>query len=299
VLAYTGGISPNSQFSWVDRSGRELAKVQQPSNWGNFDLSPDGRHLVTSRGETGSGDIWSIDLERGVQTRLTFDDGSDGSPVWSPDGQRIAFTRVFGTRGARFECQAVVIPAAGGKEFVAYHPKERGCQLDDWSPDGRFLTFNRDPSLMALPLTGDRTPWPYVQTANANLDESHFSPDGKWTAYSSNESGTWQAYLAPFPPTGERWQISADGGVDVRWRTDAKELYYLGLDGQMIAVDVTLGPKPVFRETRPLFQSGITVSVRGDNYAVSSDGQRFLLKRSVTNGRQPINVVLNWDVGLK
>ena len=299
VLAYTGGINPDFQFSWVDRSGRDLATVQQPSKWGNFDLSLDGKHVVTSKGETlGSGDIWSIDLERGVETRLTFDNGLDGSPVWSPDGQRIAFTRGLGN--PRNECQAVVIAAAGGKEVIAYHSKERGCViLDDWSPDGRFLTFNRDPSLMALPLTDDGKPWPFVQTANANVDESHFSPDGRWIAYSSNESGTWQVYLAPFPPNGERWQISANGGVDVRWRADSDELYYLALDGQMMAVNLTLGPKPVFGETRPLFQSGITVSVRGDNYAVSNDGQRFLLKRAVTNGRQPINIVLNWDVGLK
>jgi Tol biopolymer transport system component len=120
VLAYTGAINPDFQFSWVDHGGRDLASVQQPSNWGNFDLSPDGSHLVTSRGDTlGSGDIWSIDLERGVQTRLTFDDGLDGSPVWSLDGQRIAFTRGLGN--PRVECQAVVIPAAGGNEAVAYH----------------------------------------------------------------------------------------------------------------------------------------------------------------------------------
>ena len=299
VLAYTGGVSFDFQFTWVDRSGRQLASVLEPARWGNFDLSLDQRYIVTSKGETlGSGDIWSIDLERGVQTRLTFANGLDGSPVWSPDGQRIAFTR--GLSNPRIECQAVVIPAAGGNESIAYHSKERGCViLDDWSPDGRFLTFNRDPSLMALPLTGDPKPWPFVQTANANVDESHFSPDGKWIAYSSNESGTWQVYLAPFPPTGERWQISADGGVDVRWRADAQELYYLALDGRMIAVNVRLGPKPALGEPRVLFQSGDNVSVRGDNYAVTNDGRRFLLKRTVTGGRQAIDIVLNWHVGLK
>jgi len=301
VLVYVSGINQTRQLLWVDRDGRELGKVGEPTPWGNFDLSPDGSHIVVSRGEatqTGSGDIWSIDLARGVQTKLTFAGTGDGSPVWFPDGQRIAFTRRFQDSG---ECQAVVIPAAGGKEMVAYGVKERACViLDDWSPDGRFITFNRDPSLMALPMTGDPKPFPFVQTTSANLDESHFSPDGKWIAYDSNESGIWQVYLAPFPPSGERWQISADGGVEVRWRADGRELYYLTLDGRMMAVDIQLVPKPTIGTARPLFQSGITISTRGDQYAVTSNGQRFLLLRQVVvNGRLPLTVVLNWDAELR
>jgi len=293
------GLVPDRQFVWVDRSGRELGKVQEPAPWGNFDLSPDEHHLVASKGDTRVGDIWAIDLTRGVETQLTFSEALNGSPLWSPDGQQIAFNRLLtqsvqGTNPG--ECQVRLIAAAGGTETIAYDRKERGCiNLDDWSPDGRVITFNRDPALMALPMTGDRKPFPFVQTASANLDESHFSPDGKWIAYNSNESGVWQVYLALFPTTGERWQISADGGVEVRWRADGRELYYLTLDGQMMVVDVMLGSKPNIGQAKPLFQSGIPISTRQDQYAVSGDGQRFLLRRQVADGRLPINVVLNWD----
>ena len=112
-----------------------------------------------------------------------------------------------------------------------------GAQVDDWSPDGRFITYNQDPSLKALPVSGGPST-AFVTTQGKNVDESHFSPDGRWIAYNSNDSGVWQVYVAPFPATGQRWQISANGGVDARWRGDGKELFYLSFAAEMMSVEI-------------------------------------------------------------
>jgi Tol biopolymer transport system component len=295
ALVYSSSLTPDRQFLWVDRDGRELSKVGEPEPWGNFDLSPDETKIVTSIGRDAlSGDIWILDLARGGRSRLTTDRGRDGSPVWSPKGDQIAFTR-------ENRWQAVLISATGGTETVLLERPQGGVILDDWSPDGHHLTFNSDPALMALPLAEPSKPFAFVQTASANLDESHFSPDSKWIAYNSNETGTWQTYLAPFPPNGQRQPISTEGGVEVRWRGDGKELFFLDLSGRMLAVDVIrLSNPPQLGPPRVLFDTGIIINPRLDHYAVSSDGQRFLLRRQVAlGGRFPLVVVQSWPTLLK
>lgn len=237
-----------------------------------------------------------LDLQREVETQLTSSGDRDGNPVWSPDGERIAFTRDMESRRS----QAVVVPVSGGPERVLFAQTDgQSVILDDWSPDGRHITFNADPALMALPLEGEVKPFAFLQTARANVDESHFSPDSKWIAYNTNESGEWQVYVAPWPATGERWQVSAKGGADARWRGDGRELYFLSLDGTMMVVDVALTPRLTLSAPRPLFEAGVIVNPRQDHYAVSRDGQRFLLKRPVSDGRFPLTVVLNWKQALE
>lgn len=167
--------------------------------------------------------------------------------------------------------------------------------LDDWSPDGKVITFNQSPKLMAFDASGKAAPFAFVETVNANLDESHFSPDGKWIAYNSDESGTWQVYVAPFPTTGQRWQISSDGGVEPRWRGDGRELFYRTLAGEIVAVDVT--PQLPFEAGVPtvLFRANLISNPRTDEYAVTADGQRFFLKSIVQGDRPALTVVINWD----
>jgi hypothetical protein len=165
------------------------------------------------------------------------------------------------------------------------------------APDGRFIKFNGPVTDGTADERG-----PQVVPVRANRTRQsrrlHFSPDGKWIAYNSNESGIWQVYLAPFPPTEERWQISANGGAEVRWRSDERELYYLSLEGQMMAVDVQQTHRPTLGEEPVLFHTGIAVNPRQDHYAVSADGQRFLIRREVAGGgRLPLTVVLSWTSG--
>jgi hypothetical protein len=136
---------------------------------------------------------------------------------------------------------------------------------------------------MALPTAGEIKPFTFLQTKSANVDESHFSPDSKWIACNTNESGVWQVYVAPWPATGERWQVSSSGGAEARWRGDGRELYYLSLDGVMMAVDVSYSPRLTLSAPRRLFDAGVLVNPRQNHYAVSRDGQRFLLKRLVSD----------------
>jgi Tol biopolymer transport system component len=296
VLVFSQSVSVDQQFVWTDRAGREVGAAGEPAQLGNFDLSPNETQVVFQKVESGRSSIWTLDLKRGVSTRLTPQARNDSSPVWSPDGRQIAFSR-----GGGLGAQVAIIGANGGSErtitdLTGAGATAGGAQVDDWSPDGRFVTFNRDPALMAVPVDGGK-PFAFVETNGNNVDESHFSHDGKWIAYNSNDSGTWQVYVAPFPPTGQRWQVSSTGGVDPRWRRDGRELYYLSLDGQMTAVEVDTSLTDRFEAGPPqlLFDARLNINPRADHYAVTGTGERFLLKRPVGRGsREPWTVVLNW-----
>jgi Tol biopolymer transport system component len=292
ILAYSNLGIGNRGFVWVDREGKELGSVGDPGQIGNFDLSPDETRLVFhSSRESRPSNIWELDLRRGVTTQLTSSPSTDTSPVWSPTGDRIAFTRRTNTGVV----QIVELNSTNGQETVLHDGGGRSAQVDDWSPDGRHITFNRDPDLIALPLAGG-LPFAFVETASKNVDESHFSPDGKWIAYNSNDRGTWQVYVAPFPPTGRRWQVSAAGGVEGRWRGDGNELYYLSPNGRMMAVDVNTANGFEPGAPRELFDARVEISQRGDHYAVSRNGQRFLIRRQMDRGVQdPWNVIVNWQ----
>jgi Tol biopolymer transport system component len=177
----------------------------------------------------------------------------------------------------------------------------RPVSADDWSPDGRFLLYHHDggPELWALPLDGDRTPLLVVKSS-ARVDEPTFSPDGRWIAYNSLESGRDEVYLAPFPATGARWQVSSDGGVQPTWRRDGRELYFLAPDGTMMMVDARLGETPSLDPPQALFRTRIVPTSNTDRYAVSPDGSRFLIMNPVGDDAEaPPTVILNWPALLQ
>ena len=170
---------------------------------------------------------------------------------------------------------------------------------EDWSEDGRYLAYGRNTTqgiggLFALPLFGDRTPITIADTPFGE-DEPRFSKDGRWVAYNSDESGMNQVYLVSFPATDQKRQISNDGGVQPRWRHDGKELFYLGLDGRIMAVDLQVDSTIEAGVPRPLFNTRLNVDSARDQFAVAADGQRFLVQESIVKGAPtPITVLVNW-----
>jgi Tol biopolymer transport system component len=290
------------QLAWFARDGRRIANVGPAGDYADVQLSPDeGRALVTRvEPKTATSNIWAMDLSTGVSSPLTFDAFVSAQPVWSPDGRDVVF-RSQNTGGLARR----LVSGAGGSENIL-RPRESlpdapNVFPSDWSADGRFILFHgtfRDTGydVWVLPLTGDRKPRPFVRTRAADM-HARFSPDGRYVAYSSAESGRAQIYVQPFPAADGRWQLSTEGGAEPRWRGDGRELFFIGADRRLMAVPVkTTGafehgaPVPLFTTRVADFANPYRTS-----YAVSRDGQRFLISGVAENATPPsITVVVNW-----
>jgi Tol biopolymer transport system component len=231
------------QLTWFDRSGHQLANVGAPflSTQLSPSLSPDGRRVALFRLVNGNIDVWLLDVEHGVPTRFTFDSADDALPLWSRDGSH----RVFSSNRNGVHDLYLKSASGAGSEEALLLQTAQNKQSTDSSPDGRFVLYQsidpiRNFDIWALPLDGDRKPFPVVQT---DFEEhgGQFSPDGKWIAYVSTKSGRYEVYVLPFQRTGAEMRISSDGGDQVRWRPDGKELFYIARDGQLVAVPIRPG----------------------------------------------------------
>jgi Tol biopolymer transport system component len=250
---------------------------------------------VSITDEKGNSDIWLWDLEREVKERFTFDPGIDSGAAWSPDGGRVAFGSVReGKSGLN-----VKPVTAGGDETLLYRDELVKFPLS-WSPDGRHLLYgsiDRDTNfdLWALPLEGGGKP---VKLGRPGMDEitGAISPDGRWLAFDSADStgsGGREVYVTPFPAGGRRWQISTGGGSHPLWRGDGRELFYATLVGRYRAVSVDgSSDRFIVGEATDLFDGPINAGFH--QYAVSADGQRFLLNDPVRKDSPPLTLVLNW-----
>jgi hypothetical protein len=295
ALTYRSGGIQNYQIEWRDRQGNSLSAVGPPGSYEDPWLAPEEARVALIRDPVLTSAVWILDVARGTLSRLSFDSSAHISPAWSPDGRRIAFSA---DHEGTFDIYAKNADGSGTEELLL---KGEGSEFpDDWSLDGRFLLYEtmspRD--LWALPLAGDRKPIPVAQ-GEFNEMQGRFSPDGKWVAFSSNETGRYEVYAQPFPPTGAKWQVSTNGGVQPQWRRDGKELYYLGPDRRLMAVEIQTAAGFQAGAPQALFQwmvSGLGAVRNG--YVASADGRRFLVIKPLPDPA-PITVVLNWVTGLK
>ena len=307
LVAYRTGGASRQQLTWVDRSGQALGPLGAPDENSLLlpSVSPDGQRVVVARTVQGNQDLWLLDGAR--TSRFTFDAARDRFPIWSPDGTRIAFeSNRTGTRDLYVKAAS----GAGAEEVLVASSQTK--LPTDWSADGRFLLyFSVDPQtnadLWVLSLEGDRTPWVFLKTPFDERDGT-FSPDGRWVAYSSNESGRHEIYIRPFAgpaasatsasQVGGQWQVSSAGGTYPRWRRDGRELYYLAPNGAMMAAlvtvtDVTLAPgAPVALFPTRILGGGADAAV-GRQYDVTRDG-RFLINTVLEEAAAPITLIQHW-----
>jgi Tol biopolymer transport system component/predicted Ser/Thr protein kinase len=302
ILSYTAAATADEYgLQWFDRSGKILGTVGEPGLYSAPAISPDGGRLAVGviDPHVGTRDLWLFDLKRNTSSRLTFDPTDESNPAWSHDGSQIIFTS---TQTGNRDIYEKAASGLGASQIV-FASKDQQKSVDDWSPDARYVVYDTTSpgSLWILPLFGDRKPFLFVQGAT-EAREARFSPNGRYIAYSSNETGSYEVYVQSFPDRGGKWQVSSGGGQHPEWRHDGKELYFIS-SGKLVAVDVSSDgaqfqsgvPKPLFAvDFRPDRGSGNGV------YAVSADGQRFL---AVTNVEQqtiePATVVMNWAADLK
>jgi len=317
VLVYQAGESRGgSRLVWFDRAGKELGMIGETGPYYQVRLSPDGSRLAFDFGFPNC-DLWVEEFGRGVRTSLTNDPAIEkGFPVWSPDGNRI----LFGAIDPKAPLGLYTIPSNGAAAQDLLLSSESGDQTTwptSWSHDGKFILYSRGdlPFLFhaeigVLPLDGDRKPRRIVQTVTAAYD-GQFSPNGRWIAYTSKESGREQVYVVPFEATkvlntaageatspGNKWQISPSGGGFPRWRRDGKEIFYVGRDGQMMAAEVEEKSNRLeIRKAMPLFKAAVCSSSVAP-YDVTADGRRFVINTETRNDNTPLTLVVNWTARL-
>jgi serine/threonine protein kinase len=298
VLAYqSGGGQQGGVLTWFDRDGTQQGTIGEQNEYREVWISPDGTMAAVGIDDQASGmsDIWTIELDRNLASRLTSDPGDEQQIVWSPDSNYVAFARGV---DSRVDIYRKLVGGASDAEPV--YESELDTFPTSWSPDGRLLAFdasNPDTGwdLWILPLdTGEA--YPFVHS-KFNESNGVFSPDGRWMAYGSDESGRREIYVTPFPGPGRRWRVSTDGAMYPRWSSSGRELFYQGVDGSIVGVTVALSESSVRIGTPQIL---ITTRPTGLSYpySPSRDSERFLLIDSQI-GTQSLNVVVDWAAELE
>jgi Tol biopolymer transport system component len=302
IVFRSGAGNRLRQLAWFDRSGQRIGEryAADPDNAINPSLSPDERFVLESRTVDGNADVWLLDLQRaGALTRITTAPTPDIGPVWAPDGVRLAYAG--GATG--FDLYLKPAAAAGGDTLLRAGAGPLAEIPLDWSRDGKFILYRAQseilvPSLFALAADGTGEP---VTIADTSADErvGQFSPDGKWVVFESNESGRFEIYVQRFPGPGVKTLVSTAGGRQPRWSADGRELFYIAPDATLMAAAMRVAAdgktiEPGVAQT--LFVAPVSSTPSGGSnieYAVSRDGQRFLMDMLIEQAGQPVTVVLN------
>jgi serine/threonine protein kinase/Tol biopolymer transport system component len=299
LAAQTGSQVALSQLLWFDRKGKELGAVGKPGVYGNVSLAPNGKSVAVNKTDTGSlnTDVWIYELQRDSSRRLTFNPGFNVMPIWNPDASRLTFAS-----NRQLSVDLFVKNSDGAQEEQSLVRDEQDKFPYDWSRDARYILYaigNSSLNYVSLPELKTSL---FLKVPSV-LRNAQFSPDEKWVAYASNETGKWEIYVTSFPEARGRWQVSTGGGEQPRWRGDGKELLYLSSDGKMMAAPVTIGAN--FDVGRPveLFQTTPRQPVSFNDqvvYDVRPDGQRFLILTQMKQAESaPMSIVLNWAAKLK
>jgi Tol biopolymer transport system component len=310
LIAYaTTLVAAPLQLTWVDRSGKELSTIGEVDSTLSVPrVAPDGRHVAVSKVAQGNRDLWLLDGTRA--SRMTMDAKEDNSPVWSPDGLRITF---MSDRSGNNSLYQKLASGVGGEERI--QTPDEGAYPNGWSADGKYLSYNsavaNTVGISVLPTSGDRKPFTFLQSKFLQV-RGQFSPDGRWVAYQSNESGKFEVFVRPFNPPGSagskdtsnvaatQWMVSTAGGVSPMWRPDGKEIFFLNPAGEMMAAPITVtGSALVPGNPVKLFDAhslgGGSEDTPGRQYDVAPDG-RFLINRvRDADASRTITLIQNWN----
>jgi Tol biopolymer transport system component len=294
ALAYvTTRAGNNGQLKWIDRAANFSGSVKQPADmeYLNPVFSPDESRIAVNVMDPRSGnwDIWAVDLASQIP--------KDSDAVWSHDGKSVVFVS---NRDGGFGLYRKTLSSEGSEELLVKTDLEP--RADDWTSDGRFVIFDMNRDIMAVDLkSSNRQQIPVVKTPFSEYG-AKTSPDGKWIAYASNETGQYQIYIQPFPGPGERKLISTVYGIHPRWRGDGRELVYWQVPGALMSVDLRFEGGGVQAGTpRPVFPPHVYILDLLDarhHHAMTADGKRFLLRQAAGQQGPPVNVILNWTTML-
>ena len=295
LMVYGSGGNADLQLVWLDRSGKKIATIADKfTNLMGAKISPQGDRVALQI-DVGVNDIWVLDLARGVRIRLTFGPVQNTTPTWSPDGKWIAYTSLRNGHSSIYRKRS----DGSGAEEVLLSGTEADT-LDDWSSDGKYLLYSNsgnglDTELWALPLEGERKPFLLVEHAST-LYGAHLSPDGRWLAYESNESGTVQLYIVPFRGGQGKWQVTSQGSSGPSWTKDGKELFYMDPAFNLYAVsfkEVDGAPQLGAPQQIPITTSAPTVF-----YDISPDGKKILIDNVAQQVSPSVTIVSNFAASL-